>query len=190
MVGIIDPIEDGTTTGLAPGDVLAVRYRWELDLRSGVLITEEDLSYPAMRVAVAPAERVWLSNQLPSTLVDPNELLNRVREGDAATGELMNLAVRIAPERREEAVRLLEPELEALGLEAIERLAPALRWIAGESYLGGDPSAWRAWLRQRRAEREREAESPSLQLPRSTALQRATDRLTGDDPAPKSDPAP
>jgi len=65
--------------------------------------------------------------------------------------------VRIAPERREEALDLLTPAVLRLGRERPERLeacAPALRWLARTGRQGNAPSAWTAWFEARQASAE------------------------------------
>jgi hypothetical protein len=61
----------------------------------------------------------------------------------------MERAVRITPERRAEALDRLTPVVERLSIVELELLVPALRWLSRVTRPGGDPEAWRLWLRER-----------------------------------------
>ena len=149
----------------ASASVLAVRYVFDLELLSGDL-TVEERSLPAMRLAVAAAERAWIAADLPQELVTPEDFREAVRTGVLDREELLRLAVRVPSERRDEALRGVAGELDRLGLDALSALAPSLRWISGDSRLGDDPTAWRTWIDARLAAGAPEEERGSrLDLP-------------------------
>lgn len=150
-----------------PANVLAVRYGWNLDLRAGAFLVGDE-RLPAQRVRVEPAERVWLARGLPAELVQPEEFVAALTGGEVSGRDLMQLAVRIPAEARLATLDMLEPQLDALGLDTIAAMAPALRWLSGDSRLGDDPSVWKAWIRERGRRRAAEEEgTPGLDLPRS-----------------------
>ena len=133
--------------------VLAARYSWHISLLSSVIEFDES-EYPAMNFQIAPADRVWISSDLPKAAVTPPEFLELARAVDRDRVELMGYAVRIPLADRDETMRLLEPEI-SVGNESLRDLAPSLRWISGDSRLGDDPAAWQAWIvaRKKRAAR-------------------------------------
>lgn len=130
-----------------PG-LLALRSRLELALLPGA-ITIEGRRLPARDARVERVEIVRLAGFLPTSTVEPSELLRYVQGERVERPPLMERAVRIAPGRRAEALDLLSPQVEGMSLLTLERIVPALRWLAGTTAPGGDPEAWRRWLRAR-----------------------------------------
>jgi hypothetical protein len=135
---------------------LAVRERWSLEPRSGVLrLGERDL--PAHELPVTAVERTRLASFLPATLVEPEELARALLDPQTPLPALIERAVRIDPERREEALNRLDAAVEELARtspERLERAAPALRWLARTGRPGNSAVAWADWFRARRRERE------------------------------------
>ena len=80
---------------------------------------------------------------------EPAELARYASGATPWLPALLERAVRVAPERRGEALDLLAPLVETSTPAQIERLAPALRWLSGAS----DPEAghlgWKSWFRDR-----------------------------------------
>jgi len=149
------PLDDGwvevpldTFATTIPSNALGARTRWTLELLAGDVL-EEDVPYPAQDVRVAGAERVDLAPFLPNLPVEPQELVAYAQRDELAMPPLLERTVRIAPERREEALDLLTAEVEGMTAEQIARLVPTLRWLSRTGLPGRDPLAWRAWLRRR-----------------------------------------
>jgi hypothetical protein len=149
---------------LPRGSALAVRASFELEFLSGEFVIA-DAKLPAARVRVQPAEAVRLAPFLPIAPVEPSELARYVGAGHFNTPALIERTVRIPRERRAEALDLLTPVALALESKELERLAPALRWLSGNSEIGGEAHAWRRWLDQRRTTREGLHRGPTLELP-------------------------
>jgi len=152
-----------------PGNALAARTSWSLSLRAGEIL-EEGASFPAMDVAVLPVERVDLAYFLPTAPVDPEELSSYVQRAEVSLAPILERTVRVLPERREEALDLLAPLVEAWTAEQIERVVPTLRWLSRVNFPGLDPLLWREWLRNRtrvRLDLAREQAGPdgALDLP-------------------------
>ncbi|MEM7517575.1 MAG: hypothetical protein AAF368_11725, partial [Planctomycetota bacterium] len=160
---------------VAEGEVLAARYGFELDMRAGAIVRGEDV-YPAYRVPIEGAERVWLAQSLPDELQSPEEFLESALDTDARSDHLLQLAVRIPRDRREDALLAVARRVEDLSLPALEVMAPALRWLAVDSNSGGAPSVWASYLRELRdrapdvrlgTSSETAASGRGLDLPRS-----------------------
>jgi hypothetical protein len=132
---------------LDPGSALALRATFELDVPAGELYLD-GRPFPANGLRVRPCNAVRLAAFLPSGAVEPSELVRCLLEG-CSTPALIERAVRIAPERRDEALELLAQSAPALTRQEVERAVPALRWISGERELGLDAEAWRRWLAAR-----------------------------------------
>ncbi|MEM7305730.1 MAG: hypothetical protein AAF682_03625 [Planctomycetota bacterium] len=137
---------------LALGAALAVRERWTLELHSGeVQVGERWL--PAQNPPVEAVERTRNAPFLPLAPVEPAELVRYVGARSVFLPPLLERAVRIAPERREEALDLLTPhviELAERDPERVEMISPALRWLARTGRPGNLPVAWAAWFESRR----------------------------------------
>lgn len=136
-----------------PGNALAARTSWSLSFRAGEIL-EEGVSSPAMTVPVLSVERVDLAYFLPTRPVEPLELASFVQRNDVSLPPILERTVRVLPERREEALNLLAPLVEAWTPEQIERLVPSLRWLSRVNFPGRDPLLWREWLRNRTLVRE------------------------------------
>ena len=153
---------------LMPGTALAVRGRWELQLLPGEILRAGE-SFPATGFEVSPCSAGRLAAFLPTDEVEPAELLRYLQGSEFSLPALIERAVRIAPERRAEALDLLTPQLLGAAPLEVERAVPALRWLSGQRDLGGDPLMWQGWLatrRERHLERlEGELETQDLELP-------------------------
>ncbi len=158
----------------SPG-ALAVRLRFEIDLRSGTAQIPapgpggKARELPAMRLRAAAAEETALEASLASMPAAAPEDLAALISG-ASPVELrgaLAIAVRIAPGERARALDLLAPLVDTAPESAVQAFVPALRWIALTSEPGGDAQAWRAWLGARS---DRKAgERPRLLLPPARA---------------------
>jgi hypothetical protein len=149
---------------LPRGTGLAVRASFELEFLAGEF-EQDGKTLPAARVRVAPAEAVRLAPFLPTEPVEPAEIARYVAAGKVRMPALLERAVRIPRERRGEALDALTPIALSMDSPSLERIAPALRWLSGNSEIGGEPHAWRAWLDQRRTARESANREPTLDLP-------------------------
>ena len=151
---------------LPVGGGLAIRERWTLDLRAGQFEHNGE-TLPAQNPPVAAAERTRIARFLPTDAVDPAELLRYVRAEEVYLPPLIERAVRIDPERRDETLDLLTPEVLRLAEEdpeRLERIAPALRWLARTGRHGNQASLWSAWF-EARANPDDPIDSPVLDLP-------------------------
>lgn len=135
-----------------PAGALAVNDRWILHLRSGS-VDADGGEFPAMNFAVSSAQRVELAPVLPSGSLAPTFLLEAARNPGVSMPALLERTVRILPRDRDAALAALVPLVETWTPEQIARLVPSLRWLSGGSEAGGDPLAWRAWLRAWAAQR-------------------------------------
>lgn len=156
------------TYELPLGRAFAVRERWALATRSGE-VRAEGRRYPAAEVVVGGCARERASPYLGEAL--PSEALAAALELEPApdTRVLLQTALRIPPEQREQALeRLIEP-LDALAGRDPERVLaaePALRWYTGNRDLGGDAEGWARYLTARRITGPESAEPrPTLDLP-------------------------
>jgi hypothetical protein len=147
------------------GRALAARDQWRLRLRSGE-VEVAGAAYPAADPSVAPCERTLVAAFLPSEPIEPAELARYLRATEELwTPALVERAVRIAPERREEALDLLAPVVRELAASDPERVAaatPALRWLARTGAPGRSAREWSRWLALRA---EPAVERPDLDLP-------------------------
>jgi len=137
------------------GGALAARERWTLEMHAGVFeVGGEEL--PAQDPVVRAAERTRLAPFLPPAPVEPAELARYLAGDELYLPALIERAVRIAPERREEALDALTPVVLRLEQERPARLesaAPALRWLA-RTGRQDTPAAWAAWFAARRESAE------------------------------------
>ncbi len=152
---------------LRAGSALAVRGRWELNLMPGE-IDYQGRRYPVNEIPVGPLSQVRLASFLPSGEVDPAELVRYLDGDHFSTAAMLERAVRIDSDRRGEALDLLTPLLLRMTTVEVERAVPALRWLSGRRELGGNPAAWRVWMRAR-SERGRSGSDPELSLPPAVA---------------------
>ncbi|MCE9594947.1 MAG: hypothetical protein K8S98_12225 [Planctomycetes bacterium] len=140
---------------------LAVRARFRLVLVQAQLEVD-DRRLPAATLTVAPCEVRELANFLPTDPVEPAELARHLEKPGFGLPAAIERAVRIAPERRGEALELCTPVLARMNRVDLERAAPCLRWLSGDLERGGDPDQWRAWAVEREKSRET---TPTLDLP-------------------------
>jgi hypothetical protein len=131
-----------------PPGALAQRWRWRLKMRAGE-IEDAGRSYPAMRVRVTPVETSRIAPGLRRQTVTPEELAAEMAGGRLELQAALELAVCVRSEERQNALDAISEVVEDLPLPAVARLAPALRWLAPDADAGGDPVAWKAWLRRR-----------------------------------------
>lgn len=144
-------------------NALAVRARWDLDVLGGSVL-RDGRELPANHVAPEGCELVRLDPRLPADPVEPDQFRAYVERGAPSTPALLERAVRIAPERRDEALQLALPRLRAAPLEELERLAPALRWLANLREPPVNAVEWREWI-DALAERKTKPARPTLDLP-------------------------
>ncbi len=135
-------------TAPAPTGMLALDATFRLEFLAGEVRTGGRAlpvnEFPAPEVSV-----VRLAGYLPTGALPPEELVRYVDAGDVRPPALLERAVRIPPELREDALDALEPLVARLPLPELSELVPALRWLSGTSAPGGDPEAWRAWMARR-----------------------------------------
>jgi len=138
-----------------PAGLLALSSRLSLELIPGEFVDEEGRYLPAQNVPVEVVEVVRLASFLPTGSVAPEELERYVAAGRIFVPALMERAVRILPENREEALDRLAPLVESISLVELELLVPALRWLSRTARPAGNPEAWRLWMRERGGSAER-----------------------------------
>jgi len=150
------------------GRALAVREQWSLRLHAAGEATWRGERYPVPNAPSPCCERERLAPFLPLAEVEPAELASYAAGEEVWMAPLIERTVRVAEERRLEALALLEPLVERWSSEDPERLehvAPALRWLARVSDPGAD---WIAVLRSELATSAGSASSPErprLDLP-------------------------
>lgn len=129
-------------------DMVAERLDFELEMRAGQ-VREEGKSYPAQYLSVDALEFVALAAYLPNASVEPTELARYLSQDKRSQAAAMERAIRILPERRTEALLLLEPLLSRVTDEEFSRLAPILTWLAplGPELSGRE--VWLSWIRAR-----------------------------------------
>ena len=129
-------------------DMVAERLEFELEMRAGQ-VSEGRESYPAQFLHVPKLEYVALAAYLPNSPVEPSELVRYLGQPTRNQAAAMERALRILPDRREEALRLLEPLLSAATDDGFSRLAPILTWLAplGPEISGRE--VWLSWIRAR-----------------------------------------
>jgi len=151
-----------------PDDDVAVRLRFDLELRSGSIV-RDGRELPAMNVPVKSCEETrWAALRHPEWKGTPEALAQYVfRAAPISADCALEIAVRIPAADRQRALDELagrEGELSELHLT---ELGPALRWLTQDPTLGGDPDLWRVWLRARSATKPKER--PRLELPARTS---------------------
>jgi hypothetical protein len=149
--------------------LIAARGHWRLTTASGVA-RANDFELSSEHVPSAVGDLAWLDPRLPRAELEPADLVDYVRRGAPSMPALLERTVRIAPERRDEALELLAPVLLERPLVEIGRAAPVLRWLSGQRVddgFGEDGPRWREWLLAREKLRlEGPAPAPSpLELP-------------------------
>lgn len=159
------------------GGSIALRSLWRLSAASGT-IRVDGIELPASELRVESGESVRLDGRLPRDPLEPAQLVDYLRRGAPSMASLLERAVRIAPERREEALAALTPVLLQRPLIEIGRAAPALRWLSGERVddgFGEDGPRWKAWLENRAAPQRTPAQEPQLELPAALTGARAVE---------------
>ena len=148
---------------------LAARDRWKLDLRSGDVLVE-GRSLPAMALEVDVCEVAYLAPFLPPEPVEPAELVRYVQRERITMPPLMERAVRIAPERRLEALEEIARIAPKLDDQRLGGITPALRWLLRTNRVGADATAWRVVLANRdfAPDEERAPGASGLDLPGGT----------------------
>ena len=151
----------------APAGVLAYSALLILEFLPGEFVGSDGRYLPVQHIPAPEIELVRLAGFLPTTPVDPRELVRYVEEGRIYVPALMERAVRIPPEQRQLALDLLTDCVEPMIAVELELLVPALRWLARTRRPGGDPEAWRQWLLRRRslAEERGRPNWEGMQLP-------------------------
>jgi hypothetical protein len=140
---------------------LALRAHFELVLVQAE-IEIDGRRLPAANLRVGACEVDRLAAFLPTGAVEPAEFASYLARPGFALPPALERAVRIAPERREEALALCAPVIASLNRIDLERATPCLRWLSGDRERGGDPDRWRAWAEARL---RREDAPPTLDLP-------------------------
>jgi len=150
-----------------PTGVLAFSSIFDFELLPGEFV-DGGRYLPVQSVPVESLEIVRLAGELSGAPLDPGELVAYVDRGRIFVPALMERAVRILPDQRPAALDGLAPVAERLNIVELELLVPALRWLSGSVVPGGDPEAWRRWLRERAARRAVDEVPPRerLLLPR------------------------
>ncbi len=148
------------------GNALAQRDRWRLTLRSGTSRLG-DRTLPLQTPTAETCERVHLAPFLPTEELHPGVLVEYVQRERIAVPPLMERAVRIPPERWNEALELVASIAPELSDERLSTITPALRWLSRSARLGGDPRSWRVVLASADAPSElpQGLDLPSRQLP-------------------------
>lgn len=142
---------------------LASRATFDLEARAGS-VTVDERELPAQRFQVASSEVVLLASELAGLeLTRSGALAEHVADGKCDPRAALSIAVRMPRTERAAALDALAGEVEALPTPALERLAPALRWLVPEENLGRDARTWRSFLRKRA---EARSKRPELLLPR------------------------
>lgn len=143
---------------------LALQADWEIVLRAGTLtLGRED--YPANELPVRPAATVRLADWLPGAPIPARALADYVASGGRALPAILERAVRVDLQAREQALDALSGPALELPAPELTRLVPALRWLSGRREMGFDPEAWRAWFASRARDRSKPGERPALELP-------------------------
>jgi hypothetical protein len=131
-----------------PAGMLALEGDYRLEFLATELV-HAGRSLPANDMPGPETTIVRLAGYIPNGTIEPSELFRYVEAGDVHVPALMERTVRILPERRGEALDLLEPLIAKLANPDLKELVPALRWLTGASSPGGDPEAWRRWMAHR-----------------------------------------
>ncbi len=160
----IQVVEEGTRLKLPPGEeVRMTLLELPIEVPVGAIATrmEAFVYFNAgsvsdagrvlpMRTEDLPrAKRTDLAGWVPGSLVEPSELSGLVGRGDAPLPAILERAVRIAPDRRDEALDRLGKVVQTLPIESFEAVVPAVRWIVGTNQFGRDEKRWRDWLIER-----------------------------------------
>jgi len=167
-------LEPGRETRVSLGEFpavtrgcVAVRGSWKLTPASAVARVN-GLEIPAQEIQAHSNDWVLIDPRFPAGPITPQELADYVRRGAPSMAGLLERTVRVAPERRAEALDVLAPVLVERPLLEITRAAPVLRWLSGER-LGDsfepDGVALRAWLQERATRRTAPTTDDPLGLP-------------------------
>jgi len=146
------------------GTALAVRAQFSLEFLPGDVLLEGRVR-PLSQFPVARGESIRLADYLPKEPVEPAELVRYVRDEMLRLSPLLERAVRIPLDQRATALDQLTPVALQLPSGEVEKLAVALRWLSGETELGGDARAWRQWLDARKQARSARPAQGELALP-------------------------
>jgi hypothetical protein len=150
---------------------VAVRSTWKLT-PAGTVARINGFEVPAQEVQALSNDWVLVDPRFPPGAITPQELADYVRRGAPSMAGLLERTVRVAPERRAEALDVLTPALLDRPLLEIARAAPVLRWLSGER-LGDsfepDGVALRAWLVERAARRAAPSVDEPLGLPQAAS---------------------
>ena len=150
---------------VGPAGLLALSSLLELEVLAGEFVEESGRRLPAQELDPPGLELVRLAPELPTTAVPPTAVAEYVAGGDIYVPALMERVARVAPADRAAALDALTPVIEELPLVELERVVPGLRWLARTTTPGGDPEAWRSWMRARAERRQAGGARPTLELP-------------------------
>ena len=147
---------------LSFGDgLLAVRCEWKVVLGAGSVELPAGL-FPLMGVDIRDGVIVRLSKEVPTQVVEPEELLRYCLEPVVRVDALLERTVRISPDRYGETLDLIGEGEPGLSPARIQELIPSLAWLTGSSLMRANASEWREWLQDRAVAGDR---SESLDLP-------------------------
>ncbi len=157
----IRALESGTRLELPPGETVqvavtdvpievpigAIATRMEVQVTfNGGSVTEGGSSLPMREQVLPKAKRTDLAGWVPTSLVEPSDLVELMQRGDAPLPAILERAVRISPARRPEALDRLGKAVRTLPISTFHSMVPALRWIVGTNQFGRDEKRWRDWL--------------------------------------------
>ncbi len=160
----IRALEGGTRLELPPGKsvqvavtqvpievpVGAIATRMEAQVTfNGGMLSEGSRSLPMREQTLPKSKRVDLAGWVPTSLVEPVDLVELMKRGDAPLAAILERAVRISGARRSETLDRLGKAVRTLPVDSFHSMVPALRWIVGTNQFGRDEKSWRDWLIER-----------------------------------------
>ncbi len=160
----IRALESGTRLELPPGErvqvtvtevpievpVGAIATRMEAQVTfNGGTVAEGRFSLPMREQVLPKAKRTDLAGWVPTSLVEPLDIVELMQRGDAPLPAILERAVRISPTRRAETLDRLGKAVRTLPVDSFHSMVPALRWIVGTNQFGRDEKRWREWLIER-----------------------------------------
>ncbi|MBI1379638.1 MAG: hypothetical protein GC161_00965 [Planctomycetaceae bacterium] len=145
------------TFELEVGGALAVREEWWIEWRSGIATTAAGVRLPVQQLSSTPVERNRIAAFLPPEPLGPEPLCQSLVRADfeqidpaLRRAQLLERAVRIPRERREEALLAVGALVPDVPDGRLEDAAPALAWLARQAGQRS-PAQWRHWFATRPA---------------------------------------
>lgn len=139
------------------GGALAVREEWWIEWRSGFATTAAGVRLPVQQLRSTPVERNRIAAFLPTEPLGPEPLCESLVRADfeqidpaLRRAQLLERAVRIPRERREETLIAVAALLPDVPDSRLEDAAPALAWLARQAGQRS-PAQWRHWFATRTA---------------------------------------